>query len=125
MVRRERAVVSLRHPRVWGVGSVELKGQARSPERALEHAARGDPVIRASHHHMDGERGTFKVNGRSYAGREIKGLIRGGLRVATMQKFWAAHREQCCICSFPDHIANEAFIFSAEILGTDLGQAGR
>ena len=93
MVRRERAVVSLRHPRVWGVGSVQLKGQARSPEGALEHAARGDPVIRASHRLMDREGGTFKVNDRSYAGREIKGLICGGLRVATMPKFWAARRE--------------------------------
>jgi hypothetical protein len=73
---------------------------------------------------MDRERGTFKVNDGPRAGREIKGLIPDGPPEAAVPKFWAAESAGCYICLLIDHFANEAFIFSAEILGTDLGQAG-
>ena len=41
----------LRHPRVWGVGFLELEGASQKAvgrtleQRALEHAARNGPVI--------------------------------------------------------------------------------
>jgi len=43
--RQERAKVSSRHPRVWGVGFGWLKGQARNRNHGSEHAARKDLMI--------------------------------------------------------------------------------
>src|SRR4029078_2283829 len=45
LIGQERAKVSWRHPRVWGVGFGWLKGQARNRWTGSEHAARSDPVI--------------------------------------------------------------------------------
>ena len=44
-VSQERARGCQRHPRVWGVGFGQLKGQARNRWTGSEHAARKDLMI--------------------------------------------------------------------------------